>query len=61
MEIALEPSITIPKEAQSISIGADGTVSYTLPSSTTAQQAGQIQTRRFPESGGLGQHRPQSV
>src|SRR5436189_73263 len=28
---ALEPSITIPKEAQSVSIGADGTVSYTLP------------------------------
>ncbi|HYP09266.1 MAG TPA: flagellar basal-body rod protein FlgG [Bryobacteraceae bacterium] len=50
---ALEPSITLPKEAQSISIGADGTVSYMLPSQTTAQQAGQIQLADFQNPAGL--------
>ena len=50
---ALEPSVTIPKEAQSVSIGADGTVSYVLPSSTTAQQAGQIQLADFQNPAGL--------
>ena len=38
---------------QSISIGADGTVSYVLPSSTTAQQAGQIQLADFQNPAGL--------
>ncbi len=30
----IEPSVTIPKEAQAVSIGADGTVSYTMPGQT---------------------------
>src|SRR3954470_7901310 len=38
----LEPQITIPADAQQISIGADGTVSYTQPNQTAAQRAGQI-------------------
>ena len=50
---AIEPSITIPKEAQSVSIGADGTVSYTLPGQTQAQQAGQIQLADFQNPAGL--------
>src|SRR5215510_5111769 len=40
---AIEPQITIPPDAQSISIAQDGTVSYTQPNQTSAQQAGQIQ------------------
>src|SRR5215217_104011 len=39
----LEPQVTIPKEAQSVTIAPDGTVSYVLPNQTQAQQAGQIQ------------------
>jgi len=36
----LEPQITIPPMAQQISIAQDGTVSYTSPGQTAAQQAG---------------------
>lgn len=49
----LEPSITIPKEAQAISIGANGSVSYTMPGTTTAQEAGQIQLADFQNPSGL--------
>jgi flagellar basal-body rod protein FlgG len=49
----IEPSITIPKEAQAVSIGADGTVSYTLPGQTEAQQGGQIQLADFQNPAGL--------
>src|SRR5947199_2734925 len=38
----LEPQITLPAAAQQVSIGQDGTVSYTLPNQSAAQQAGQI-------------------
>ena len=47
----LEPQITIPPNAQSITIAPDGTVSYTQPGQTAAQQAGQIQLAHVPESG----------
>ncbi len=50
---ALEPQITIPAEAQSVSIGADGTVSYLLGTQTTSQQAGQIQIADFQNPAGL--------
>src|SRR5271169_126032 len=33
----LQPALTIPSNAQSLTIATDGTVSYTLPSQTTAQ------------------------
>jgi flagellar basal-body rod protein FlgG len=49
----LEPQITIPPEAQSITIAADGTVSYTQPGQTAAQLAGQIQLATFANPGGL--------
>src|SRR3954468_3779588 len=49
----LEPQITIPPDAQQISIAQDGTVSYTQPNQTAAQQAGQIQLANFPNPAGL--------
>jgi flagellar basal-body rod protein FlgG len=50
---SLEPAITIPAAAQTISIAGDGTVSYTLPNQTASQQAGQIQLANFPNPAGL--------
>src|SRR5215467_5367426 len=50
---SLEPAITIPPAAQQISIAGDGTVSYTLPNQTAAQQAGQIQLANFQNPAGL--------
>jgi flagellar basal-body rod protein FlgG len=50
---AVEPQITIPAEAQSISIATDGTVSYTTPGQTAAQLAGQIQLANFQNPAGL--------
>lgn len=49
----LQPQITIPSSAQSITIAQDGTVSYTLPNQTTAQKAGQIQLATFANPAGL--------
>jgi flagellar basal-body rod protein FlgG len=50
---ALQPAITIPADATSVTIGADGTVSVTLPNQTASQQIGQIQLATFPNPGGL--------
>jgi flagellar basal-body rod protein FlgG len=49
----IEPQITIPKEAQSVTIAADGTVSYVLPGQPEAQQGGQIQLADFQNPAGL--------
>lgn len=49
----LQPGITIPTGATSITIGSDGTVSVTQPGQTAAQQVGQIQLAMFPNPGGL--------
>jgi flagellar basal-body rod protein FlgG len=49
----LEPQIRIPADAQSTTIAADGTVSYTQPDQTTTQQAGQIQLVNFQNPAGL--------
>src|SRR3954454_17973891 len=49
----LEPQITVPSDAQAITIAQDGTVSYTQPNQTSAQQAGQIQLANFPNPAGL--------
>jgi flagellar basal-body rod protein FlgG len=49
----LEPQITIPPDAQAISIAQDGTVSYTQPNQINAQQAGQIQLANFQNPAGL--------
>src|ERR1035441_5331909 len=49
----LQPQITIPADAQSITIAGDGTVSYTQPNQTAAQVAGQIQLANFQNPAGL--------
>ncbi len=49
----LEPQITIPQDAQSITIATDGTVSYAQANQTAAQKAGQIQLANFQNPAGL--------
>jgi flagellar basal-body rod protein FlgG len=49
----MEPSITIPPGASSITIGADGTVSVTQPGQQAAEQVGNVQLALFPNPGGL--------
>ena len=49
----LQPSITIPSNAQSITVATDGTVSYLAPGQTAAQKAGQIQLANFANPAGL--------
>lgn len=50
---ALQPQITIPPDAQQVTIASDGTVSYTLPNQTAAQQAGQLQLAGFQNPAGM--------
>ncbi|HXN48579.1 MAG TPA: flagellar basal-body rod protein FlgG [Bryobacteraceae bacterium] len=50
---ALDPQITIPNSAQSVTVAQDGTVSYTLPGQTAAQIGGQIQLANFANPAGL--------
>ena len=49
----LQPNITIPANATTITIGSDGTVSVTEPGQIAAQQVGSIQLAMFPNPGGL--------
>ena len=49
----LQPALTIPPSATTITVGIDGTVSVTLPSQTQAQQVGTIQLTTFANHGGL--------
>ncbi len=49
----LEPQITIPAQAQNITIAKDGTVSYTQAGQTNTQLAGQIQLANFQNPAGL--------
>ncbi len=49
----MDPAITIPVGATSVTIGADGTVSATLTGQTAAQTVGNIQLALFPNPGGL--------
>ncbi len=49
----VEPQITIPAEAQAISIAQDGTVSFQQSGQTAAQIAGQIQLAAFVNPAGL--------
>jgi flagellar basal-body rod protein FlgG len=49
----LEPQITVPSNAQSITIASDGTVSYITPGQAAAQKAGQIQLAGFQNPAGL--------
>lgn len=49
----LEPQITIPPDAQSVTIAPDGTVSFLQPGQSAVQQAGQIQLAGFQNPAGL--------
>jgi flagellar basal-body rod protein FlgG len=49
----LDPAITIPANALSITIGSDGSVSVTQQGQTQAQQIGNIQLAMFANPGGL--------
>ena len=49
----MEPQITIPPDAQSITIATDGTVSFLQQGQTAAQLAGQIQLATFQNPAGL--------
>ena len=50
---ALQPAITIPAAAQSVTIGRDGTVSVTTAGSAAATQVGTIQLTGFVNAAGL--------
>jgi flagellar basal-body rod protein FlgG len=49
----LQPAVTIPADAISITVGSDGTVTVTQPGQTAATQVGAIQTALFVNPGGL--------
>jgi flagellar basal-body rod protein FlgG len=49
----VSPGITIPPQAQSVTIGRDGTVSATLANATAPTQLGQLQLAGFMNPAGL--------
>jgi flagellar basal-body rod protein FlgG len=49
----ISPAITIPANAQSVTVGADGTVSVTVPGATKPTSVGQIQLANFINVQGL--------
>jgi flagellar basal-body rod protein FlgG len=49
----IEPGITVPTDAQSITIGVDGTVSVLTPGSATPTQVGSLQLADFVNPAGL--------
>jgi flagellar basal-body rod protein FlgG len=51
----LDPQITIPQDALSVTIATDGTVSVTQPGQSTPQQVGQITISNFINPNGLTQ------
>ncbi|HEY0856824.1 MAG TPA: flagellar basal-body rod protein FlgG, partial [Albitalea sp.] len=50
---AVNPGITIPANAQSVTIGSDGTVSVVIPGQATAQTIGQLTIAGFVNPAGL--------
>jgi flagellar basal-body rod protein FlgG len=50
---AVQPAITIPSNAQSVTIAADGTVNVALPGQTNAQPVGQLNLASFVNPAGL--------
>jgi len=50
---ALEPAIVIPNNAQSFTVGTDGTVSITVPGNAATQVIGNLQTADFINPAGL--------
>ncbi len=51
--LVIQPSITIPEGAQSLTIGKDGTVSVVLPGEPEAQQIGSLTVTDFINPAGL--------
>lgn len=49
----VDPAITIPQNATSLSINQQGTVSALVPGNTTATELGQLQMARFVNKSGL--------
>lgn len=49
----IQPAITIPSNAQSLTISKDGVVSVTLPGSTATTQVGSLQLATFINNAGL--------
>lgn len=49
----LEPALTVPANAQSVTIGSDGTVSVALPGQAAPAQIGSVQTADFINPTGL--------
>jgi flagellar basal-body rod protein FlgG len=49
----IEPALTVPANAQSITIGSDGTVSVALPGQAAPAQIGTVQTADFINPAGL--------
>jgi len=49
----IEPALTIPADAISITVGNDGTVSILRPGETASTEVGTIQLAKFVNSGGL--------
>jgi flagellar basal-body rod protein FlgG len=49
----VQPGITVPANAQSITIGADGTVTVVVPGQSAPQTIGQLQLTNFVNPGGL--------
>ncbi|MDC0598904.1 flagellar basal-body rod protein FlgG [Gammaproteobacteria bacterium] len=50
---AIQPSITVPVDAQSLTVSSDGTVSVRLPGSSSTTQVGNIQLADFINPAGL--------
>ena len=50
---ALQPAITIPAQALTVTVATDGVVSITLPTTTAPVQIGTIQVATFVNNGGL--------
>ncbi len=50
---ALDPALSVPSNAQSITIGSDGTVSVSLPGQAATQQIGTVQLADFINPAGL--------
>ncbi|MFK3816886.1 flagellar basal-body rod protein FlgG [Pseudomonas sp. NPDC089407] len=51
--LALEPAIVVPADAQTFTVGTDGTVSITTAGSAAAQVIGNLQTADFINPAGL--------
>lgn len=49
----IEPQITVPAEAQAVTVAPDGTVSFSQVGQTAAQLAGQIQLATFVNPAGM--------